>query len=163
MDEAIKTLSREFAAEEGSFLLRLRGDLAWDRAAFTRLERAMRATCEQCRSRDTLDRWTAEGFHHLATWVPTWTAHPNFPRPGPDTYYQDCLTRLADLADWYFRGWSAYLDDHVWPDLQTPNHRAPQGNRATAAPRPPPRPHTTRPAARATARRPAFRRPPSST
>jgi len=117
MDEAMKTLAREFAAEEGSFLLRLRCDLAWDRAAFTRLERAMRAACEQCRSRDTLDRWAAEGFHHVATWIPTWTAHPNFPRPTPDSYYQDCLTRLEDLADWYFRGWSAYPEDHAWPDL----------------------------------------------
>lgn len=43
MDETTKVLRREFDAEEGSFLLRLRGDLEWDRAAFTSLERAMRA------------------------------------------------------------------------------------------------------------------------
>ena len=36
MDEITKVLKQEFDAEEGSFLLRLRGDLEWDRAAFTR-------------------------------------------------------------------------------------------------------------------------------
>lgn len=47
VDEVMSVLRQEFDAEEGSFLLRLRGDLEWDRAAFTRLERAMRAACEQ--------------------------------------------------------------------------------------------------------------------
>ncbi|WP_327576965.1 MULTISPECIES: hypothetical protein [unclassified Streptomyces] len=41
MDEITGVLRREFGAAEGSFLLRLRGDLEWDRAAFTCLERAM--------------------------------------------------------------------------------------------------------------------------
>ncbi|MEU5127012.1 hypothetical protein [Streptomyces mobaraensis] len=118
MDEAIeKTLKQEFDAEEGSFLLRLRGDLEWDRAAFTRLERAMRVACEQSQGDEKLDRWLAEGFYEVAMWVPTWTSHPNFPRPTPDTYYEDCIERISDLTSWFFRGWHDYSEGHLWPDL----------------------------------------------
>lgn len=37
----------EFFAEEGSFLLQLRVDLYWDKAAFDRLTEAMRACCKE--------------------------------------------------------------------------------------------------------------------
>lgn len=83
VDEVIEVLRREFEAEEGSFLLRLRGDLEWDRTAFSRLERAMRTACERSQGSEKLDRWLAEGFYEIATWVPVWTSHPNFPRPTP--------------------------------------------------------------------------------
>jgi hypothetical protein len=112
MDEIAKVLKREFDAEEGSFLLRLRGDLEWDRAAFTRLEQAMRAACERSQSDEKLDRWVAEGFYEVATWVPSWTSHPNFPKPAPDAYFKDCIERIEDLANWYFRGWHDYSEGH---------------------------------------------------
>ncbi len=38
-------LRQEFTAGDGSFLLRLRIDLHWDRPAFSRLEQAMRRVC----------------------------------------------------------------------------------------------------------------------
>ena len=117
MDEAIEFLRREFDAEEGSFLLRLRGDLEWDRTAFTRLEQAMRAACEQCQGDEKLDRWLADGFYEVATWVPMWTSHANFPRPAPEAYYEDCLERISDLASWFFRGWHDYSEGHLWSDL----------------------------------------------
>ncbi|MFC4035996.1 hypothetical protein ACFO3J_31710 [Streptomyces polygonati] len=117
MDEAIEVLRREFEAEEGSFLLQLRGDLMWDRAAFTRLERAMRAACERDQAEEKLDRWLAEGFFDVATWVPMWTAHPDFPRPTPGVYYEACMERISDLARWFFRGWHDYSEEHRWPDL----------------------------------------------
>lgn len=117
MDEAIGVLRREFDAEEGSFLLRLRGDLEWDRAAFTRLERAMRTACEHCQGDEKLDRWLAEGFYEVATWVPMWTSHANFPRPTPEAYYEDCMERISDLAGWFFRGWHVYSDGYLWSDL----------------------------------------------
>ncbi|WP_073938094.1 hypothetical protein [Streptomyces sp. CB02400] len=117
MDEAIEVLRREFDAEEGSFLLRLRGDLEWDRAAFTRLERAMRTACEHCQGDEKLDRWLVDGFYEVATWVPMWTSHANFPRPTPEAYYEDCMERISDLAGWFFRGWHVYSDGYLWSDL----------------------------------------------
>ncbi|MBB2948976.1 hypothetical protein FB565_008762 [Actinoplanes lutulentus] len=117
MDDALTVLRQEFDATEGSFLLRVRCDLVWDRAAFSRLERAMRVSCEQYESRDDLPRWLVEGFWDVSQSVADWTAHPNFPRPHPAQYYEDCLARLQDLADWFFRGWHPYQQPHVWRDL----------------------------------------------
>ena len=93
-------LRREFDSEEGSFLLRIRSDLVWDREAFSRLERAMRTTCERYQGgSDDLPRWLAEGFYDVSHTVPGWTSHPHFPRPQPERYYEDCVERLVDLAD----------------------------------------------------------------
>ncbi|MFC9613025.1 hypothetical protein [Streptomyces sp. NPDC056938] len=117
MDEITGVLRREFGAAEGSFLLRLRGELEWDRAAFTCLERAMRAVCERSQSDEKLDRWVAEGFYEVATWVPLWTSRPNFPRPTPDAYFEDCIERIGDLANWFFRGRHDYCEGHAWTDL----------------------------------------------
>ncbi|WP_406011921.1 hypothetical protein OG520_01855 [Streptomyces sp. NBC_00984] len=69
MDETIETLRREFNAEEGSFLLQLRGR-QWDRTAFARLVRAMRAAGAQSETSEKIDRWLAEGFYEVATAVP---------------------------------------------------------------------------------------------
>ncbi|MEU4314231.1 hypothetical protein [Nocardia sp. NPDC024068] len=117
MDDALAVLRKEFDAEPGSFLLKLRSELEWDRAGFTRLERAMRAVCDRTQRDDHLPRWIAEGFYSVSSDVPDWTAHPNFPRPDPVGYYDACIERLTDLADWYFRGWHAYQEPHVWIDL----------------------------------------------
>ncbi|MFG3711819.1 hypothetical protein [Micromonospora sp. NPDC047730] len=102
---------------DGSFLLRLRCELVWDRAAFSRLEQAMRVACEQREGHDDLPRWMAEGFYEVSHFVAEWTAHSHFPRPEPAQHYQDCLERLRDLADWFFRGWHAYQEPHLWRDL----------------------------------------------
>jgi hypothetical protein len=117
VDDALAVLRREFDACEGSFLLRLRSWLEWDPVAFSRLERAMRAVCQQCQEQDRLERWMAEGFYDASRSVRDWTSHPNFPRPEPAQYYQDCIERLDDLADWFFRGWHNYQEPHVWRDL----------------------------------------------
>ncbi|MEU4561107.1 hypothetical protein AB0F72_22220 [Actinoplanes sp. NPDC023936] len=118
MDDALTVLRREFEATEGSFLLCLRGaDLVWDRAAFSQLEQTMRTVCKQYEGRDDLPRWMAEGFYYVSHFVTEWTSHPNFPRPEPVQYYHDCLERLRDLADWFFHGWHAYQEPHVWRDL----------------------------------------------
>ncbi|AUG78661.1 hypothetical protein CFP65_3886 [Kitasatospora sp. MMS16-BH015] len=117
MDAGLTILRQEFDAEEGSFLLRLRCDLHWDRAAFRRLERAMRLVCEQNQAATQLDRWVAEGFHSVPSWVADWTAHPQFPRPEPDRYYRACIERLSDLATWYFQGYHDHLEPHSWAEL----------------------------------------------
>jgi hypothetical protein len=117
VDDAVAVLRREFNAEPGSFLFKLRVDLEWDREAFTRLERAMRAVCVDYSDRDQLDRWLAEGFFFVATWVRDHTAHPGFRRPTPESYYDACVERLWELADWFFRGYHVYQEPHEWVDL----------------------------------------------
>ncbi len=117
MDLALKTLEREFRSEPGSFLLGLRSDLVWDRGAFSKLEKAMRTVCEHLQDAEELPRWLAEGYYHVVTDVPSWTAHPNFPRPQPEEYYNACIERLTDLADWFFRGDHAYMEPHTWSEL----------------------------------------------
>jgi hypothetical protein len=91
--------------------------LEWDRAAFSRLERAMRTVCADYAGRDQLDCWLAEGFFFMSTWVRDHTAHPNFRRPEPRSYYDACLERLWVLADWFFRGYHTYQEPHEWIDL----------------------------------------------
>lgn len=117
VDDVAAVLPEEFEAVADSFLLRLRVDLVWDRAAFSRLEQAMRLVCEQYEGREDLPRRMADGFYEVSHFVAEWTSHPNFPRPEPAQYYQDCLERLRDLADWFFRGWHAYQEPHDWRDL----------------------------------------------
>ncbi len=118
VDEPLIALRHEFEAADGTFLLHLRsGAPAWDRAAFSRLERAMRLACELYEGRADLPRWAAEGFYDISHFVAEWTSHPDFPRPEPMQYHQDCIERLRDLADWFFRGWHAYEEPHVWRDL----------------------------------------------
>ncbi|MFE2019385.1 hypothetical protein ACFW9O_15280 [Streptomyces sp. NPDC059499] len=117
MDHALQTLGHEFRSEPGSFLLGLRSDLAWNRVAFSELDRAMRTVCEAVQGTEELPRWLAEGFYHVATDVPSWTAHPDFPRPEPADCYAACNERLTDLADWFFRGEHFYLEPHTWPEL----------------------------------------------
>jgi hypothetical protein len=98
VDGALAVLRREFESVEGSFLLRLGCDLVWDRAAFSRLEQAMRVLCEQYEGRDDLPRWLAEDFWDVSRSVTDWTSHPNFPRPQPAQYHHDCLERLQNLV-----------------------------------------------------------------
>lgn len=116
-DEAVAVLRAEFEALDGGFMAALRPSLDWDRAAFSRMERAMRVACERWHDHEQLDRWLAEGFYYVPRFVRDWTSHPHFPRPEPRQYHEDCLNRLDDLADWFFHGEHMYLEPHVWSDL----------------------------------------------
>ena len=85
MHEQLDLLRREFEADQGTFLLGLRGEgLEWDKAAFSRFEKAMRWACEHFQDEDRLDRWMAEGSHYASWLVRDWTSHPHFPRPEPE-------------------------------------------------------------------------------
>jgi hypothetical protein len=118
MHEHLDLLRREFGADQGTFLLGLRGEgLEWDKGAFSRFEKAMRWACEHFQDDQQLDRWMAEGFYYASWFVREWTSHPNFPRPEPGQYYKDCIQRVGDLADWFFYGFHGYLEPHHWPDL----------------------------------------------
>ncbi|MBB4692366.1 hypothetical protein [Paractinoplanes abujensis] len=117
MQDAFDVLRSEFGSEPGSFMLALYADRVWDPGAFSRLEQAMRVACEECAQRESLERWLVEGFHYVSTWVPDHTGHPAFPRPEPASYYEACLIRLTDLADWFFHGWHTYQEPHYWQPL----------------------------------------------
>jgi hypothetical protein len=115
---AIEVLEHEFAGEsDATFLMRLRIDVTWDRAAFTRLEQAMREACAEFQERDELPRSLADGFYYVSYFVRSWTSHPSFRRPDDHDYYEACLQRLDDLASWFFSGHSPYDEDYTWPRL----------------------------------------------
>lgn len=101
-------LRHEFEAGEASFLIQLRCDLQWDKVAFGRLSAAMLEACRAGAQDDRLERWLAEGFWYLQTFVRDWSGHPHFPRPHPAAYYDRALTKLDDLAFWFFTGKSPY-------------------------------------------------------
>lgn len=101
----------------GSFLLRLRCDLEWDRAAFTRLIDAMQSCAKAHEGCDTLPRWIAEGFWFVSYFVKEWSSHPDFAKSFNNAYYEAAYERLGDLAYWLFHGESPYLATHVWLPL----------------------------------------------
>lgn len=101
----------EFDAEPGSFLLRLRTELEWDQAAFTRLVETMHAYVSATKYGDTLERWIAEGFWYLSHFVRDWSQNPDFTRPFPAEYYEAAYERLHDLAYWLFHDERPYEED----------------------------------------------------
>lgn len=110
MNDYLTALRNEFeAAGEDSFLIQIRPHLDWDKAAFTRLITAMKTCCEHYNKQDKLDRWVAEGFWFIPTFVRDWTTHPNFPRVHAEEYYERAYKRLDDLAYWFFQGESPYI------------------------------------------------------
>jgi hypothetical protein len=112
-----QTLRHEFEAGEGSFLIQLRPDMIWDRIAFSRMTDAMRECAMHCQLSESRERWLAESFWYLSTFVRAWSSHPNFPRPFDASYYEAAYQRLDDLAYWFFRGESPYAAGHEWKPL----------------------------------------------
>jgi hypothetical protein len=104
MEGYLAVLRSEFDAEEGSFLLKLRCELAWDREAFSRLVGAMEQCAAAYEGREKIERWIAHGFWYVEHFVPEWTSQENFPRPDDQEYYQKACRRLSDLAYWLFFG-----------------------------------------------------------
>lgn len=109
-------LRHEFGAEEGSFLLSLRVRLEWDRNAFDCLLAAMATCCRDQAGAEKLERWLAEGFWYLSSFVRDWTTHPQFPRSLPEEYYDTAYRRLDELAEWFFTGESPYLSVEETPE-----------------------------------------------
>ena len=108
MAEYESILRHEFAAEDGSFLLQLRCDLTWDKAAFSRLVVAMEQCAVAHAGRDVIERWVAEGFWYLERFTQDWSIHPSFPRLHGEDYYKAAYERLGDLSYWLFVGDSPY-------------------------------------------------------
>ena len=116
VDDALNALQQEFEAVEGSFLLQIRS-YEWDRVAFTRLEVAMREVAAAYSNRradsDSLPRVLAWGFYYVSHTVAQISSHPDFHRPEPKSYYDDCIARLRELADWFFQGFHNFREPHV--------------------------------------------------
>jgi hypothetical protein len=108
--DARESLRRNFDGDPGSFLLRARCDLTWDRDAFHELTRSMFAIASETRESGTLERWVAEGFWFCDTWIASWTSHPSFTRPPQ---HEEALELIHDLAYYYFVGESPYEDDRL--------------------------------------------------
>lgn len=104
-------LKSEFDAEDGSFLIQVRGNLKWDNEAFLRLITAMKACCLETKDLQSLERWQANGFWYFSTTVRDWTAHSNFPKLYSAEYYQRAYLILDELAYWFFFGEQPTLDD----------------------------------------------------
>lgn len=130
MQGYLDVLRNEFCAEEGSFLLKLRVNLEWDREAFSRVTEAMLARCQAYDGSNTdavlwakryyeaqLPRWLAEGFWYMADFVKAHSSHPSFPRVYPADYYEAAYQRLWDLAEWFFTGKIPYLPGHRFEPL----------------------------------------------
>ena len=111
MDNYLGILRNEFEAGSESFLSKLRPDLDWNKAAFTRLSTAMKVCCETQPGAETVERWIARGFWYILRFVREWTTHPNFPKIYPIEYYDRAYQRLDDLAFWFFFGQSPYIDN----------------------------------------------------
>ena len=101
-------LRQQFVGVDGSFLFRLRGEFEWDRDAFSVLISAMRECCEALEGSEVLERWLAEGFWYLSTFVQGHTMHPHFKRVYSMDYYKRSFKQLFDLADWFFTGQYPY-------------------------------------------------------
>lgn len=103
-------MGREFNAEDGSFLIQIRGDLNWDDAAFVRMSNAMLQCCKASEGRESLERWIAEGFWYVSWFVKDWTTHPAWLNRDPERrpYFEECYERLHDLASWFFTGECSY-------------------------------------------------------
>lgn len=105
-----ETLKREFDGEEGSFILKLRCDLDWDKKAFGNLVSIMYDSAEKYKGKESIPTWMAHGFWFFDTWVCEWTSHPDFPRPEKE-YYENSIELIHDLAYYLFIGESPYEDD----------------------------------------------------
>ncbi len=110
-------LRAEFDAEDGSFLIKLRVNLDWDKNAFNRLTGEM---YQYVRERDPgapIPRWIAEGFWYVESWVREWSSHEAFARPHGDPYYEAAYERLHALAYWLFTGSSMHEGKEAYAPL----------------------------------------------
>lgn len=111
------TLRRELDGAPGSFLLKLRRDREWDKAAFDRLTAVMLAHVEARDPDEPIERWIAEGFWYLDWFVRDWSRHQDFPRRHAEAYYARACGRLHDLAYWLFLGESPYQEGEGFDPL----------------------------------------------
>ncbi|HVE57025.1 MAG TPA: hypothetical protein VNB22_09365 [Pyrinomonadaceae bacterium] len=109
MDNYLEVLKNEFEAEEGSFLINLRG-MDWNKNAFIRLVTAMETCCENIAGQEKLERWLAEGFWYVPQFAFDWASHPEFPKRHSAEYYKATYCLLHELASYFFTGAHPRID-----------------------------------------------------
>lgn len=114
IDELMQRLHEAFAGGEGSFLLDLRERNAWSQPAFVQLVKDMRVACEVCAGEELLERWMADGFWYLPSFVQSWTSHPDFPRAEMPIDQRLATGLLEDLAHWFFTSECPWEDPDGW-------------------------------------------------
>ncbi len=92
-----EALKREFDGEEGSFSIKLRCGLNWDKRAFSNLVSTMYDIAEKYKGEESIPIWVAYGFCFFDTWIREWTSHPDFPRPEKE-YYESSVGLIRDLT-----------------------------------------------------------------
>ena len=110
MIDYLDILKTEFSAGDDSFLIKLRGYFEWDKEAFHRLTEAMKVCCIEMEKEETLPRWLCKGFYYLSHVVRDFVATGHYRREHSKEYYQKAFRRLDDLASWFFKGRSPYMD-----------------------------------------------------
>lgn len=110
-------LRAELDAEDGSFLIKLRIDLEWDKNAFNRLTEEMYRYVRERDHDSPIPRWIADGFWYLDSWVREWSSHEAFPRPHGDVYYEAAYERLHALAFWLFTGSPMHEGEEAYAPL----------------------------------------------
>lgn len=118
MEDFMAILKNEFEAGESSFLIKLRPQLEWDKAAFNRLTSAMKLCAQSNSSDPKLERRVAEGFWSMSWFVRSWATHTNFPKVHSAEYYESAFARLDDLAYLYFKGYSPYQNETGFEELE---------------------------------------------
>lgn len=87
-------LEKEFTGDEGTVWWRMRLG-GWDEAAYQKLVAAMRKCCEVHESKETVERWIADGFYSLAR-----LGVQDDPKVA--TYPIDAAAEFDALAIWLF-------------------------------------------------------------
>ena len=104
-------LECEYEKSENSFLLKLRPNMIWDKDSFLELVTAMQICCENYKSKDTIEKWIANGFWYVPQFIRDWTSHPNFPKIYSSRYYEKAYNLLDDLASYFFLAAHPRIDE----------------------------------------------------
>ncbi len=114
MTKYLEILQSEFSAMEGSFLLQLRCEAHWDKAAFSCLTVAMRQYAADHAGQEMIERWIAEGFWSVEYMVQDWCDQPWFRRSRRNKeYYIQSLELVRCLSYWLFVGESPDTENEV--------------------------------------------------
>lgn len=106
----LEQLRREIDGEDGTFLILLRTELRWDWSAFYQLTSVMYAVADETNKHDSVDKYIAQGYWFIDTWVKNWTGQEEFPRPEKHRY-EEALELLHDLSYFFFIGESPYKNE----------------------------------------------------
>ena len=104
------TLLEELNAEEGSFLLELRTNLAWNHHSFVKFLLQLEEYCVQNQNEANLNRAYASEICYISHFVKEWSTHEGFKSIQSEAYFELAYQLIHDLSYHYFIGESVYND-----------------------------------------------------